>query len=675
MDDHNFILWEQGEEPTDYDEIIENDDMDMNDMIEEQVEGYEEVNMLDENSEASDGYYIDEEMIPVPPENLIYLADDHIVNGSGVGMSHLIEQRVQEAENKIIGDQDVDEEYSATVEEVITQDWPLEGEDMVQVAMEQVVTSDNFQEEDVETVPLHTDQDEYTTSRPYPCDFCSRRFRKKANLMNHMVAHQNVRDHCCNLCGSRYVRKCDLINHLKIHAYNIEDEVSMGLQSTGGKKKPPKYALDFHSKFRDYLFFKPRTKFSFSDANYDDMPDDDDDFDYNHYSKPTTSTAPIRTKAPAKKKKQPAKKAAPKFEKLAKDKAMPKEVNITFEEHDDDYRYSHHYEERFPITDPRKPFVCQHCGVAFTREKALESHTKLHASQEPTYDCEVCGDSFFESSSLEEHLELRHDFSSRIRKTGGKTTAGKTLPRSKLLEVPDYDDDSNSEYDPDKNHEEIDDDDEDDDSGNTCDKCHMSFKTPDALKRHIKTHFIKSEVLSDNEDEEGERPETADAASLGCNVCGESFTEALDLLAHAEIHARFQPFKCQLCGETFFEENKIKIHLMDSHEGQLKESSCRLCGKQCRDQRSLIKHSWEHSRDKNHPCSKCGKTFHNKARLKRHISSHRNKSVMCEICHEEFPDGRQLMNHRHSHTKSNQFPCNECGKTFGSRSSQQIHIR
>lgn len=253
MDDHNFILWEQDEEPN-YDEMIENDnDMEeLNDMIEEQVEGYEEVNI----SETDEAYYIDEGMIPVPQENLIYLTDDNIVNGSsqiGVGMSHLIEQRVQEAEKNIIGDQD--QEYSATVEEVITENWPMDGADMVQVAMEQVVASDNFQEDDMETVPLHTDQDEYTTSRPYPCDFCSRRFRKKANLMNHMVAHQNVRPHMCNLCGSRYVRKCDLINHLKIHAYNIEDE-SVGGPSTGGKKKPPKFEedLDFlgESLFRSY---------------------------------------------------------------------------------------------------------------------------------------------------------------------------------------------------------------------------------------------------------------------------------------------------------------------------------------------------------------------------------------------------------------------------------------
>lgn len=258
MDEHNFILWEQDED-TNYDDIIENDNdlEELNDMIEEQVEGYEEVNMLEENSENDEDYYIDEGMIPAPQENLIYLNDDHVVNGSshiGVGRSHLIEQRVQEAENKIIGDQD-DQEYSATVEEVITENWPLEGEDMVQVAMEQVVTSDNFQEDDTETVPLHTDQDEYTTSRPYPCDFCSRRFRKKANLMNHMVAHQNVRPHMCNLCGSRYVRKCDLINHLKIHAYNIEDESGMTAgPSTGGKKKPPKFEdLDFFSKFLSNL--------------------------------------------------------------------------------------------------------------------------------------------------------------------------------------------------------------------------------------------------------------------------------------------------------------------------------------------------------------------------------------------------------------------------------------
>lgn len=34
--------------------------------------------------------------------------------------------------------------------------------------------------------------------------------------------------------------------------------------------------------------------------------------------------------------------------------------------------------ERYPITDSRKPFVCQHCGVSFAREKALASHARVN---------------------------------------------------------------------------------------------------------------------------------------------------------------------------------------------------------------------------------------------------------------------------------------------------------
>lgn len=136
--------------------------------------------------------------------------------------------------------------------------------------------------------------------------------------------------------------------------------------------------------------------------------------------------------------------------------------------------------------------------------------------------------------------------------------------------------------------------------------------------------------------------------------------------------------RCVLCGISFYEEQGIKRHLHTRHPHELKPNSCVLCGKECRDRKALIKHAWDHSREKCHSCSKCGKNFHNKARLKRHMASHRDKSVVCEVCHEEFPDGRTLSNHRHSHSTTSPgklFPCHECGKTFGSRSSQQIHVR
>lgn len=81
------------------------------------------------------------------------------------------------------------------------------------------VSHDNLLEYDDMEIPLPIDQDSYTNTRPYPCDFCSKRFRKKANLMNHMVTHQTESTHGCNLCGLRFAKKSDLMTHLKCHAY------------------------------------------------------------------------------------------------------------------------------------------------------------------------------------------------------------------------------------------------------------------------------------------------------------------------------------------------------------------------------------------------------------------------------------------------------------------------
>lgn len=151
----------------------------------------------------------------IPPENLIYMAadDGSLIQGEVV--------HVQPEEQH-----QTTEEYMEceVTEEVITDDWvQTDGQECVQVTVDQLGATAVVGAEDDMTVPLPTDQDEYTASRPYPCDFCSRRFRKKVNLMNHMVAHSNDRPHMCNLCGARYLRRCDLLNHLKLHAYVPDD--------------------------------------------------------------------------------------------------------------------------------------------------------------------------------------------------------------------------------------------------------------------------------------------------------------------------------------------------------------------------------------------------------------------------------------------------------------------
>lgn len=73
--------------------------------------------------------------------------------------------------------------------------------------------------QNTDMIPLSSlEQDEYSTLRPFPCDFCSRRFRKQISLMNHIVAHKYDRSYQCRWCKLSFDWKNDLIKHLKEHA-------------------------------------------------------------------------------------------------------------------------------------------------------------------------------------------------------------------------------------------------------------------------------------------------------------------------------------------------------------------------------------------------------------------------------------------------------------------------
>ncbi|KAB0793929.1 hypothetical protein PPYR_13549 [Photinus pyralis] len=470
-----------------------------------------------------------------------------------------------------------------TNEEVVTDSW---GENCSEII---VGSEENVEELDDVEIPLPTDQDEYTAARPYPCDFCSRRFRKKSNLMNHMVAHQTDRPHGCNLCGVRYIRKCDLMNHLKIHAYipetdGLEEEDAQTMDDSDVEKQKIK---SFFKKRKSYKIKKEDMDGSSSRA-------------YNYVDEDVKLMEEMEHKPD------------PEFGNF-----MPQENHPMTE-------------PRFPITDPRKPFVCQHCGVGFAREKALASHARVHGGDSP-FECRTCEEVFWDIALMREHVRIKH---------GG-------------IEQ-NFDDDDDEDYS-----------DEETKYGQYfCPTCGMSFHRQDNMRRHQRIH-IKEEMTKE--------------AGFGhiCNVCGESFPEALELLAHAEVHARGWEHRCMICGEVFINDETVAAHVLTRHGKSLPPNTCMMCGRTCKDRRTLLKHSFEHSQEKLFGCSKCDKTFHNKARLKRHMISHRNKVVSCEECGEDFPDGRTLMNHRHSHSgvTGRHFPCVECGKTFGSRSSQQIHHR
>lgn len=311
----------------------------------------------------------------------------------------------------------------------------------------------NEQNEEV-LVPLPTD--EYTTSRPYPCDFCSRRFRKKANLMNHMVAHKNVKPHICNLCGARYIRKMELMNHLKVHA------------------QVPDPNIEYMGHIKD-------------DAKIVDEQDGDEE----------SLLTVLHTSETGGKRRKVVATGVPR--KVVRTDPSGKKLSVQKKRYEEIVNASTNYlADHISASDPSRPFVCQVCGVSFSREKALNAHVSLHGVDN-AIECDTCNEVFWTMESLQEHQKIHAD-----------------------------DESSGSEYEPDGDKTASDDDYDPKYGSYYCNICGMSFHRSELLKRHAKTHknnYDENQIEESNENH-------------CCNVCGSTFAEALDLLAHAEIHTR-----------------------------------------------------------------------------------------------------------------------------------------
>lgn len=210
-------------------------------------------------------------------------------------------------------------------------------------------------------VPLPTD--EYTTSRPYPCDFCSRRFRKKTNLMDHMIAHKNVKPNICNLCGARYIRKMELMNHLKVHAQVPDSNI-------------------------DYINHDKRG------AVHDD----------------SLLTIMHTSSSSGSRKKQIQKDPLPrKVSKVTvQNSGRKKSSTNNRKRYNEQIDESNNYYDDCVMPDVNRPFACHVCGVGFAREKALNAHVLLHGV-ENALECDTCNEVFWTMESLQDHQKLHQD--------------------------------------------------------------------------------------------------------------------------------------------------------------------------------------------------------------------------------------------------------------------------
>ena len=74
-----------------------------------------------------------------------------------------------------------------------------------------------------------------------------------------------------------------------------------------------------------------------------------------------------------------------------------------------------------------------------------------------------------------------------------------------------------------------------------CHLCYKQFSKKYYLNRHIKNHDKKSTTI--------------------CYICGKTLKSAINLHMKA-VHENVRPFRCDFCGKTFREKNRLRLHMM-----------------------------------------------------------------------------------------------------------------
>lgn len=63
--------------------------------------------------------------------------------------------------------------------------------------------------------------EEISDARPYKCDICSKRFKRRGNLKSHQTVHSEIRAHECRYCNKTFKWKSGLRAHELSHGKRI----------------------------------------------------------------------------------------------------------------------------------------------------------------------------------------------------------------------------------------------------------------------------------------------------------------------------------------------------------------------------------------------------------------------------------------------------------------------
>ncbi|XP_061593471.1 zinc finger protein OZF-like [Cololabis saira] len=162
--------------------------------------------------------------------------------------------------------------------------------------------------------------------------------------------------------------------------------------------------------------------------------------------------------------------------------------------------------------------------------------------------------------------------------------------------------------------------------------------------------------------------------SLSCDICGESFLDENLMMIHQQIHTDRRQYPCKICHKSFTGNQKLVVH-MRTHTGE-KPFSCKICGSSFAQHHHLTEHMRIHTGEKPYSCKICHKTFTQRSNLVCHHRTHTGeKPFSCNFCHKSFTRKNHLTEHVRSHTGEKPYSCMICGTSFTQRHRLSDHMR